>query len=166
MERARTSGVDPQNSPTGLKRLSRRFDLWPGSVLLVLGLLTVLEGVRYETGTLTRMGPGFFPICLGVLLAIIGLAVMLKTPDAGEAPEPTRVVNAGGRVLLAIGTFAALLNFAGLIPAAFGLILISGSAHAGNRVVPLIVLSAFMSVFVSVVFVHVLGIPFVLIAGW
>lgn len=55
----------------------------------ILGLLYVLAGggfavasSRYDMGTLSYMGPGYFPFLLGVLLAAIGVLIVLRAVAA------------------------------------------------------------------------------------
>lgn len=51
----------------------------------VLGILYILAGssfavaaAQYDIGTLAYMGPGYFPLLLGILLAGIGLLIVLR----------------------------------------------------------------------------------------
>jgi len=52
-------------------------DYYAGSLMLVIGAVTVWQGAGYRFGSLTRMGPGFFPVALGVLLALLGIAIAI-----------------------------------------------------------------------------------------
>ena len=46
-----------------------------GALLLAVGIAVVVAGKGYGVGTLRSMGSGFFPVVLGVLLALIGAFV-------------------------------------------------------------------------------------------
>ena len=46
--------------------------------MLLLGLGAILQGRNYSIGTLSRMGPGFFPVALGVILALAGVAIAIS----------------------------------------------------------------------------------------
>jgi hypothetical protein len=58
-----------------LKMSEKTRDLFAGGLVIVLGLGTAGIGQRYKIGTLTQMGPGYFPSALGVLLAFLGLLI-------------------------------------------------------------------------------------------
>ncbi len=50
-------------------------DYYAGGLMILLGGGAALEGYSYQIGTLTHMGPGFFPLVLGVLLAFVGVLI-------------------------------------------------------------------------------------------
>lgn len=45
--------------------------------MVALGLFFAVYAQRYTFGTLSRMGPGYFPVALGAVLAILGVLVAL-----------------------------------------------------------------------------------------
>jgi hypothetical protein len=70
-------------------RIHSRQDFWAGIIFLVIGVAFVWGSKSYEVGTAERMGPGYFPWILGVLTAVIGVLVILKSltfdsPDDGR----------------------------------------------------------------------------------
>lgn len=53
-------------------------DIAGGGALAALGLgVAAHAGLTHDLGTLRQMGPGFFPVLLGVLLAGLGLVIAL-----------------------------------------------------------------------------------------
>ena len=50
-------------------------DFFSGLMFLVVGAAFAVGASTYNIGNGARMGPGYFPLVLGVLLAIIGIAV-------------------------------------------------------------------------------------------
>lgn len=52
-------------------------DIVGGLALIVIGVFAAVHAQRYEMGELQRMGPGYFPVSLGVLLAILGVFVLV-----------------------------------------------------------------------------------------
>lgn len=52
-------------------------DLIGGALLFALGVFVALYSQRYDFGTPSRMGPGYFPHILGWLLAGLGVLVAL-----------------------------------------------------------------------------------------
>jgi hypothetical protein len=53
-------------------------DFYAGALFIVIGAATILLGSRYTLGTAARMGPGYFPRILGILLAVLGGIVALR----------------------------------------------------------------------------------------
>ena len=53
-------------------------DFFSGLMFLAVGGGFAWGATTYSVGTGARMGPGYFPLMLGVLLAIIGAIIMFK----------------------------------------------------------------------------------------
>ena len=65
-------------------------DYYGGALLIVVGLAAVYAGVGYRVGELAHMGPGFFPVALGALLALTGLLIAVSArgdKSGGDASE-------------------------------------------------------------------------------
>jgi hypothetical protein len=93
-------------------------DFWSGVMFVAFGLFFALYGqANYRFGTAQRMGPGFFPIVLGVILAGLGALVLLQALRAAHrAGTPIRFdVRAVAWVLGSVVGFAFALPTAGLL---------------------------------------------------
>ena len=53
-------------------------DFFSGLVFVIVGVAYAMGATNYKLGDGARMGPGYFPLLLGVLLAILGVVVMFK----------------------------------------------------------------------------------------
>jgi hypothetical protein len=53
-------------------------DFFSGLVFVVVGSRLCMGATNYKIGDGARMGPGYFPLLLGVLLAILGVVVIFK----------------------------------------------------------------------------------------
>ena len=53
-------------------------DFFSGVAFVVIGVAFAWGATNYNIGNGARMGPGYFPLLLGVVLALIGLGVMFK----------------------------------------------------------------------------------------
>jgi hypothetical protein len=53
-------------------------DFWAGLLFVGLGILAVWVGSRYPLGTAARMGPGYFPRILGLLLMFLGAIIAFR----------------------------------------------------------------------------------------
>ena len=47
-------------------------DFWSGVMFVSIGVATLVYGSKYTLGTAARMGPGYFPRILGILLIVLG----------------------------------------------------------------------------------------------
>lgn len=52
-------------------------DLLGGLLMMAIGIFAAVYAQRYDMGQLHRMGPGYFPVMLGSLLAILGFFIAL-----------------------------------------------------------------------------------------
>lgn len=65
------------------------FHYLPGAIVVVAGIAIAMVAITYPLGTLLRPGPGFFPLVIAVLLALLGLGVLAEA-FAAAAPSPRR----------------------------------------------------------------------------
>ena len=147
-----------------------------GLPLLAFGAAVFAASWSYEIGELRRMGPGYFPMLLGAVLCIF--AVLIVVQDARERPagdrraeRPEEPASPLGRIwrpvimpLAAVVLFAALLETAGLFPAVVASVAAAGFAERDNEPLTVLVVAIATAIFVSVVFVYLLGIPLRLFA--
>ncbi len=141
-------------------------DVLAGVFFLVAGVFSsVLAIHEYVLGSAMRMGPGYFPLLLGVTLGLLGVVLVARSlrrrvVAVGEgwrfgtlAWRPALFVVAG---MLA---FALLAQHQGLLLAIVVLTVLSGLARPGVRVSELLVLSLVLAAFGVAVFSYGLGLP-------
>ena len=61
------------------QRFYKTADGQSGLFFTALGAFVVWQASTYSIGTVAKMGPGYFPLVLGILLTIVGLAVTFKS---------------------------------------------------------------------------------------
>jgi hypothetical protein len=61
-----------------LKIKSQR-DFWSGLMFVATGIVFAVGATNYSLGTSARPGPGFFPLILSVIMAILGAIVLFKS---------------------------------------------------------------------------------------
>jgi hypothetical protein len=106
-------------------------DWLSGLIFLFFGVLFAWGATFYRMGVKSRMGPGYFPFLLGLLLALIGMVLVVRSVSVatgGKGKVERLHVKPMTLVLGAIAAFALLLNQAGLIVALFALIIVSSLA--------------------------------------
>lgn len=139
-----------------MQRLDRS-DLISGLVIIVIGTAFAYGATDYRMGTITRMGPGFVPFSVGLIM--IGLGVLVIVSAFGrEGALPRLDVKGLFFVSLAIVAFAALLPRVGLVPAAVATVAISSLAGGILRWPTVAILCAGVAFGAWVVFVVLLGI--------
>ena len=70
-------------------KIKSQKDFFAGLMYLVVGGAFAIGAVDYNIGTGARMGPGYFPLILGVILALIGVTISLKALTSGpEGGDP------------------------------------------------------------------------------
>lgn len=103
-------------------------DVVGGLAMLVLGAFVSWYAYQeYEIGQLNRMGPGFFPVTLGAILALLGLLIaipaFLRQGSPVKLEFKTLVL-----ITLSIVSFAFLLKTLGIVLATVVAVLIASLA--------------------------------------
>jgi|UPI000566218D hypothetical protein len=136
-------------------------DVLVGLIFLLIGGAFALGAADYGMGNARRMGPGYFPIVLGCILCLMGLALVGK---ALWKQRPQAVSRLYLRPLLALSAsilaFAALIDEVGLIAACMACVLLAGLASAETRWRETILIAIGMTAFSALVFKQFLGLPF------
>ena len=60
-------------------KIKSQRDFWSGLMFLVVGVVFAVGAGNYSLGTSARPGPGYFPLMLSVIMAIIGAIVLFKS---------------------------------------------------------------------------------------
>ena len=135
-------------------------DLLAGLMFLAFGVFFFVYGQQYQIGTARRMGPGYFPYYLSIILMVIGALVMLNgvlkqgTPLGRFAWKELAVITAG--ILL----FAFLVRPGGIVPAVMVFVFFVAFAYPPVNVAKSIVLACIVAMFCWFVFSFGLGLPF------
>ena len=142
-------------------------DFWAGAIYLALAAVVVWIGSGYEQGTSARMGPGYFPIVLGVVLALFGAVSVGRSFVRPGAPVGAFAWRPLVLVLGATVLFGLLLPGAGVLVALPCLVVVGALASRHSRLdlasaATLVGLVAFC----VIVFVKGLGLPMPLIGSW
>ena len=131
-----------------------------GLLFLAVGLGAIGVASDYPIGSALHMGPGYFPIVLGVLLVLVGVASVVRalvvTTAVSEriALRPLLVIGA------AVVVFAVGIDRIGLIPTVFVSALLACMAGSRPRVMESCVIAACLSVMAAGIFFYGLKLPF------
>ena len=119
---------------------------YAGTLLVATGLAVVAAGTSYGIGTLRQMGSGFFPAVLGVLMALIGVALLATArrasggvadvvPVAAESAHlqgPVVQWRGWACILAGVLSFAVLGAHGGLVPASFVSVFVAALGDRAN----------------------------------
>lgn len=152
-------------------KLASQKDFISGLLFTAVGVAFAVGATSYTVGDAARMGPGYFPLMLGVLLAILGTVITIQSFASG-LPGGDKVGSIAWRplvfVLGANLAFGALLvglpsigfPAMGLIVAIYALVVISSMAREGFSIKESLILATLLAVASYVGFVYLLKLQF------
>jgi len=100
--------------------------------VMAIGAFLAFEGSDYPMGSLRRMGAGFMPVAIGVILMLFSVGLLIENMFAEREALPLRL-----RPILAVSAsilfFALTVRSAGMIPSTVGTIMLAAIADAPFR---------------------------------
>lgn len=146
---------------------ARTKDAMGGALMIALGVFAVVQGWSYRIGTVSQMGPGFFPTAIGCVLILSGLGIVLG-PLLAQASQARQAIAAEWRgqlcIVLSIVAFVVLGRFTGLLPATFAIVFIAALGDRQNTLRSTLALAVVMMLVAVVVFWWALKIQLPLLA--
>lgn len=164
---------------------SQRERTWIALTLFAFGAFIAWHATSYQLGSLRRMGPGYFPLMLGVAMCLFATLIFVlpnhqdtieeieeEMADARSSATEGAVdqgnlhsrLRAVGFILGAMIVFSLMIRTAGFAPATAVTTFVAGLAEPENSLWDLGLLSVGITVFASLVFVVGLGIPVPIVA--
>lgn len=146
-------------------------DFFCGLMFMAVGGAFAWGASTYNVGTGARMGPGYFPLMLGVLLAVIGAAItftalVVETEGGGKigkiAWKPLIFVISANVVfgILLAGVPAIKFPAFGMIVAIYALTFIASMAEDGWKFKTTLILATVLAVGSYIAFVLALKLQF------
>ena len=145
--------------------LVKKRDFYAGGLMTLLGAAITLDSMAYSLGTLTHMGPGMFPLMLGLTLTLVGVLILgtaVVTPlsnDENILPK-NREWRGWGCILAGPIFFIILGEYFGLVPATYSCVFVSALGDRTATLKGSAVLAAGVTFFGVLLFSYVLKIPF------
>jgi len=129
-------------------------DVLAGGIFVLIGGAFVVGSLSYELGTPLRMGPAYFPLLIGAIVAALGLAIVLKGLIAGEVLAfgtiPWRAVTA---IVLAVLFFGFTVRRLGFVPTSAVTALLTTLASSRVRPLQAVAVAAGLTVASTLIFV-------------
>lgn len=140
-------------------RIKSEKEFWSGVMFIAFGVAFAGLATNYDMGTAQRMGPAFFPIILGGLLAVLGVVIALQGLAAETMDGKLEKFHLGpiAWVLGAVIAFGMLLRPAGLMVALVALIVISSLGSHEFKARDTVLLAIGLCLLVLAVFIYGLG---------
>jgi uncharacterized membrane protein YhdT len=139
-------------------RFKLKRDYYAGGLMVLLGVGAAVTGTGYKIGTLARMGPGFMPVMLGIVLASAEPDDKKFLPDNPQWFGWLCII--AGPVL-----FIILGQYGGMIPAVFACVFVCALGDQTATYRSSFILAAGVTVFGVMLFHYLLSIPFPLLRG-
>lgn len=141
-------------------KIKSQEDFWAGLMFACFGILAIVVSRDYPMGSAFRMGPGYFPFYLGVIMVVIG-AIMTGRAYRVEGEGIGRW---GWRPLLwlsaAFASFGLLIDEAGFVLALLALIIASSLAGRDTRPIELMLLIVVLITGSVALFIYGLELPY------
>lgn len=134
-------------------------DFWSGVMFCGFAVVAILAARGYSVGTAGKMGPGYFPLLLGGLLAALGGILIGRSLVLSGEPVAHFHVVPLAVIAAAVCLFGVMIEPLGLVLSLAVLTLVSASAGAQFRLLETVALAAALIVFSVGVFVYALGLP-------
>jgi Tripartite tricarboxylate transporter TctB family len=152
-------------------KIKSQKDFFSGLMFTVVGASFAYGATHYNIGTGGRMGPGYFPLLLGVILAILGGAIMFKAlvveTQTGDkigkwAWKPLFfIITANLLFGILLGGLPSLgIPAMGLIAAIFGVTIVASLAGDTFNLKEVLILSVVLSIGSYLAFIMLLKLQF------
>jgi hypothetical protein len=142
-------------------------DILAGLTFVGFGLAFALGALTYPIGSAARMGPGFFPLLAGALLAVLGVLLVLKSAVESDA-EP--LTSPGWRglalVVAAILVFGLTVRGLGLVPTLFLTAVLTALASRQTKLPGAALLAVGLTIVSVLVFIVALRLNLPLLGPW
>src|SRR6266536_2325788 len=85
---ATNHGQSRRQEESGMPAIRNPKDFLAGLIFVAFGIAAIVLGNAYPLGSAARMGPGYFPRILGILLIVLGAAPALRSLRLVGTPLP------------------------------------------------------------------------------
>ena len=146
-------------------KIRNQRDFGAGIMYMVIGLFFAIMATNYPMGTAAKLGPGYFPFYLGILMFLLGVLVAVKAFGAKAAIESIPKFNwrIMAQITGAVVLYGLLLPRLGFLIAVVVLVFVAASASREFTWKGTAINAAFLVTFTYSVFVLGLKLQFPLL---
>jgi hypothetical protein len=143
----------------GLMRIRAPKDFWAGVMFCAFAAVALIAARGYSLGSAGRMGPGYFPLLLGLALAGLGVVLVVRSIVIDGEPLPRFHVLPLAIIAVAVCLFGLAIEPLGLVISLAILVALAACAGLQFRPIETVALAVALIVFSVGVFVYALGLP-------
>ena len=142
-------------------------DVLAGAIFIMLGAAFATGSLGYGIGTPGQMGPGWFPLVLGLVLVGLGILVIGKGFVAGTG-ETIGEVDWRAAVLItaALLFFGLTVRGLGVVAALFGASILTALARSQTSVREALLIATGLTALSVVIFIFALQLRLPLLGNW
>jgi hypothetical protein len=140
-------------------------DFLAGLLFMVIGGLAAVLARDFPMGTTMRMGPGYFPTALGIILFLFGVYVLGRGVRSRVQVRGEWGWRPLALITLSIVVFGLLLERLGVLPTAVLMFFVAAAAGREFRFMEVLILAVVMTAFSILVFIWGLKLPYPLLPG-
>jgi Tripartite tricarboxylate transporter TctB family len=142
-------------------------DILAGGLFVVLGAAFAIGSLAYDLGTPARLGPGGYPLMLGLVLVGLGILVIAKGFIAGEGEAIGEVDwRAVVLIIAALLFFGLTVRGLGVVGALFGTSLLTALARSQTSVREALLIAVGLTVLSVLIFIVALQLRLPLVGSW
>jgi cytochrome c biogenesis protein CcdA len=135
-------------------------DFWAGIMFIFIGTGAILMARHYPFGSTLRMGPGYFPVVLSVILIAFGLYVLLRGLRKCEKIQGNWSIRALIVLPFSMVLFGIAMDLAGFVPALIVLCFVSAASGNEFKFKEVLLMTIVLGVSSVAMFVWGLGLPY------
>jgi hypothetical protein len=148
-------------------RRRTRKDLLAGLIFIAFGGLFALGATGYGFGDPVRPGPGFYPLVVGALLVVLGIAIIVRSAvEEDDGPVTMPSWRAVALIVGGLVVFALTVRGAGLVPATFLAAVLASLASRNTSPLGGVVMAAGLTALSVLIFVVALSVRLPLLGPW
>ncbi len=141
-------------------KITSQEDFWAGIMFIGFGVLAIFISQDYPFGSASRMGPGYFPTWLGIIMAVLGVAVSaqgFKVKGEGVGKFAWKAM-----LLLSVAFifFGWAIDHVGFIPAMFVMVFLAAAAGREFRIKEVFIIAIVLIIGCWALFIKGLELPF------
>jgi Tripartite tricarboxylate transporter TctB family len=137
-------------------------DYYAGGLVSLVGAFVALNALNYQIGSLTRMGPGMFPLVLGILLAALGVLIAVNAGEVegdsldhlADDASPYPDVRGGVAIVGGMIAFIFLTQTIGFVGGTFACVFLAAIGDRKSTWIGSVVLSVVVTVIGVLVFIY------------
>lgn len=152
-------------------KLASQKDFLSGLMFTLVGITFAIGATNFTVGNAARMGPGYFPLLLGIVLTGLGILVTIQSfkstatdgdPVGSLAWRPLGFIIGANLAfgILLVGVPALGIPAFGLIIATYALVIVAGYARPNSSLKESVILATILAVGSYGAFVYALNLQF------